>query len=70
MHDMLVKVNNRNPRRSCEICLKLTVKTPERRQWHFTLSLEANGLTHNVQIVRGGWENCPWVILVLKSCLS
>ena len=29
----LLKVNNRNPRIMCEICLKLTLKTPERRQW-------------------------------------
>ena len=25
------KVNNRNTRKRCEICLKLTIKTPERR---------------------------------------
>ena len=29
----LLKVNNRNTRTRCEICLKLTIKTPERRQW-------------------------------------
>ena len=28
----LFKVNNRNTRTRCEICSKLTVKTPERRQ--------------------------------------
>ena len=28
----LVKVNNKNPRTRCEICSKLTIKTPERRQ--------------------------------------
>ena len=28
----LFKVNNKNTRKSCEICLKLTIKTPERRQ--------------------------------------
>ena len=27
----MFKVNNRNTRTSCEICSKLTVKTPERR---------------------------------------
>ena len=26
----LFKVNNRNGRKSCEKCLKLTIKTPER----------------------------------------
>ena len=29
----LLKVNNRNTRKRCEICLKLTIRTPERRQW-------------------------------------
>ena len=28
----LLKVNNRNTRKRCEICSKLTLKTPERRQ--------------------------------------
>ena len=30
----LLKVNNRHTRKRCEIFLKLTIKTPERRQWH------------------------------------
>ena len=29
----LLKVNYRNTRLSCEICSKLTIKMPERRQW-------------------------------------
>ena len=29
----MFKVNIRNTRTRCEICLKLTIKTPERRQW-------------------------------------
>ena len=28
----LFKVNNRNTRKRCEICSRLTIKTPERRQ--------------------------------------
>ena len=27
-------VNNRNTTTRCEICSKLTIKTPERRHWH------------------------------------
>ena len=27
------KVNNRNTRKRCEICSKITIKIPERRQW-------------------------------------
>ena len=29
----MFKVNNRNTRTRCEICSKLTIKTPERREW-------------------------------------
>ena len=29
----LLKGNNRNTRTRCEICSKLTIKTPERRHW-------------------------------------
>ena len=29
----LLKVNDRNTGTRCEICSKLTIKTPERRQW-------------------------------------
>ena len=29
----LLKVNKRNTRARCEICLKLTIKTPWRRHW-------------------------------------
>ena len=29
----MFKINNKNTRTSCEICSKLTMKTPERCQW-------------------------------------
>ena len=32
----LLKVNNRNTRTRCEICSKLTIKIPERRQWRLS----------------------------------
>ena len=32
------KVNSRNTRTKCEICLKLTIKTPERHRWGHNLS--------------------------------
>ena len=32
----MFKVNNKNIRTRWEICLKLTIKTPERRQWRFS----------------------------------
>ena len=31
--ESMFKDNNRNTRRKCEICPKLTIKTPERHQW-------------------------------------
>ena len=48
----LLKVNNRNTRKSCEICSKLTIKTPERCQWHrfsvFIVNFEH--ISHNVLV--------------------
>ena len=42
----LLKVNNRNTRTRCEICSKLTTKTPERQQWRrsgvFLVNFEHN----------------------------
>ena len=32
----LFKVNNRSTRKRCEICSKLTIETPERRQWRLS----------------------------------
>ena len=32
----LFKVNNRNTRKTCEMCSKLTMKTPERRRWRLS----------------------------------
>ena len=36
----MFKVNNRNTRSSCEICSKLTIKTPGRRHWLFIINFE------------------------------
>ena len=38
----MLKVNNRNSRTRCEICSKLTIKTPERRQWRCSGVFNAN----------------------------
>ena len=46
----LLKVNNRNTRRRCEICSKLTKKTPERRQWRVSIV--------NFEHVIAGWGTC------------
>ena len=36
----MFKVNNRNTRIRCEICSKLTIKTPERRSYIFVSGFE------------------------------
>ena len=36
----LLKVNNRNTRTRCEVCSKLTLKIPERRQWFLFVNFE------------------------------
>ena len=33
----MLKVNNKKTKIRCEICSKLTIKTPERSQWHRNL---------------------------------
>ena len=43
----LFKVNNRNTRKRCEICLKLTIKTPERCDYSL-LELQ-NGIKNPVR---------------------
>ena len=44
----LLKVNNRNTRTRCEICLKLTIKIPERRHWRFIVNFEH--ISHRVLV--------------------
>ena len=52
----LLKVNNRNTRTGCEICSKLTIKTPERRHhWtpftYYTLGTDTTAsVTRNTHI--------------------
>ena len=36
----LLKVNNKNTRTKCEICSKLTIKTPDRRCSNLTVNFE------------------------------
>ena len=62
----LLKINNRNTRTRCEICPKLTRKTPERRQWrrsgvsivnfeYFTPC--SNVSTVNFEHIITGWDS-------------
>ena len=49
----IFKVNNRNTRARCEICSKLTIKTPEPRQWRGSSVLIVNfeHISHLVQVL-------------------
>ena len=47
----MFKVNNRNTKRRCEICSKLTIKTPERR--YFTACSSVSIV--NVEPVNAHW---------------
>ena len=38
----MFKANNRNTRTRCEICSKLTIKAPKRRQWRRSVVLIVN----------------------------
>ena len=48
----MFKINDRNTRTRCEICSKLTIKTPEWRRWHrsgvFIVSFEH--ISHFVRV--------------------
>ena len=57
------KVNNRNTRTRCEICSKLTIKTPERRRRSgvFIVNFEHISLRSSVSIVNFEQVNAGWV---------
>ena len=57
----LFKVNNRNTRKRCKICLKLTVKTPERCNWSCS-----GGLVDNFEYI----SQLFLVFLMLAGCLK
>ena len=59
----LLKLNNRNTRTRCEICSKLTIKTPERRHWGRSGVLIVNFeyISHLVSIVNFKQANADWV---------
>ena len=68
----LFKVNNRNTRKRCEVCPKLTIKTPEWRHWHrfdvFIVNFEhISHLFVVLYIVNFKQVNVSWVYYL--SCL-
>ena len=51
----MFKVSNRNTRKRCEICSKLTIKIPERKTYFTPFSSVS---IVNVEQVNTGWEEC------------
>ena len=74
---LLVKINNRNSRKRCGICSKLTIKTPERSQRRrfvldvllLTLNI-FHTLTSSVTIVDFEQVNASWAVfqMFLEKC--
>ena len=66
----LLKVNNRNTRTRCEICSKLTIKTPERRHWRRSCVVIVN-FEHftpycSVSVANFEQVNAHWELICLK----
>ena len=70
----LLKFNNRSIRLKCEICLKLTIKTRERRHWHRSGVLIVNfeHISHcsSVSIVNFEYVIACWNICFKILCIS
>ena len=69
----LFKVNNRSTRKRCEICSKLTIKAPERRQWLLNVwMLNSTYSTpfSNASIVDLEQVHVSWVISLMAFTCS
>ena len=55
------KVNNRNTKKRCEICSKLTIKTQERRRSSTFISFEHISHLFSVSVVDFAQINVTWV---------
>ena len=71
----LLKVNNRNTRTRCEICSKLTIKTPERRfQCSLLIPLKTSENQRFSDIFRGikreHWKRRSGVFIVIFEHIS
>ena len=56
----------KNTRRRCEKCSKLTIKTPERRQWHLYISHQYFTPFSSVSIVELKLVNVSWFISITE----
>ena len=64
----MFKFNNRNTRTRYEICSKLTIKTPERRQWRRSVVFIVNfkRISH-VSIVNFEQVNASWLFKIFSK---
>ena len=68
----LFQVNNKSTRKRCEICSKLTIKTPERRQRRrsgvFIVNSEhISHLFSSVSVIDFEQVNVSWVVFVIPA---
>ena len=63
----LFKVNNRNTRRRCEICSKLTIETPEWRRARVFFLMKLQDLRPEDVIVAGGFGDW-WTMALIFEC--
>ena len=65
----MFKVNNRNTRARCEICSKLTIKTPIRPQQRYSSGFIVN--LENISVSSLSFSfvrvNASWVVLDLEN---
>ena len=69
----MFKVNNRNTRTTCEICSKLTIKTPEQHHWRRSGVFIVNYGTYftpysSVSIINFEQVNAGWAIFTKEKC--
>ena len=60
IHIYLFKVNNRNTRTRCEVCLKLTLQTPEWRLWHEDI------IQHSMRCFDVFWLGSLWCVYIVN----
>ena len=66
----LFKVNNRNTRKRCKICSKLTIKTPERRHWRRTGVFIVNFENTRMALLTSYWCLYRWLWAYFTPCSS
>ena len=62
----LFKVNSSNTRKKCEFCSKLTIKTPEPRQWRSIYDTEQVNVSREGEDIGMCWTCWGSIIITLE----